>query len=246
MRPLPTALLALGLALPAAAGAATVPFIDLETGVALSGRNDVRIPGEGGTLVSLTDGDFSSAAAPYVRVRGGVQLGRHTLAAVWQPLRIEANGTPSQAIDFAGETFRAGAAVKARYRFDTYRLTYRYALVRSERVELALGATALLRDAEIALDQDGLRASKSNVGVVPLASFRFAWRFAGPVSLFADGDALAAPQGRAEDVAAGLAAQSGDFDLRLFYRVLEGGADNAEVYNFALIHQFGAGVQFRF
>ena len=52
----------------------------------------------------------------------------------------------------------------------------------------------------------------------------------------AGGDALAAPQGRAEDV---LLAPYVDLServrFRIGYRLLEGGADNDEVYNFALV-----------
>ena len=61
------------------------------------------------------------------------------------------------------------------------------------------------------------------------------------------GDALAAPQGRAEDVL--LAAQlypNEAITLRLGYRILEGGANNDEVYNFSLVHYavIGATVTF--
>ena len=62
-----------------------------------------------------------------------------------------------------------------------------------------------------------------------------------------EGDALAAPQGRAEDVFVGARC---DFDdqssIRLGYRILEGGADNDEVYNFALIQYLVGSVVVRF
>jgi hypothetical protein len=62
-----------------------------------------------------------------------------------------------------------------------------------------------------------------------------------------DGDGLAAPQGRAEDVLAVLTMQASDrIGFKLGYRILEGGADNDEVYSFALIHyaSFGALIYF--
>jgi len=56
------------------------------------------------------------------------------------------------------------------------------------------------------------------------------------------GDALAAPQGRAEDVLLALQYRPGDdLMLRLGYRILEGGADNDEVYSFTLINYLVVG-----
>ena len=62
-----------------------------------------------------------------------------------------------------------------------------------------------------------------------------------------EGDALAAPQGRAEDVLlAGTCKFSDQFLLRLGYRILEGGAGNNEVYNFTLFHYASLGVSYTF
>jgi hypothetical protein len=61
------------------------------------------------------------------------------------------------------------------------------------------------------------------------------------------GDALVGPQGRAEDVLLALI-----YDIapstKLFagYRVLEGGADNDEVYTFSLFHYAVAGMEVRY
>jgi hypothetical protein len=61
------------------------------------------------------------------------------------------------------------------------------------------------------------------------------------------GDALAAPQGRAEDILAAFYAEAAEgIRLRLGYRILEGGADNDEVYNFTLVHYLSAGLTLTF
>lgn len=238
--PIAKALLVAAVLAPSAAHAGV--FVDLEQGVAWSGYNDVRIPGDGGTRFSLHD-DLSPRATPYQRVRVGATLGeRHTLSIFYAPLRLRARGELPADVDFAGESFAAGAPVSGVYRFDSWRLTYRYALVRSDRLELALGATAKLRDAGVSL-QGARYAEKTNVGPVPLLSFRVAWRMAGPVALVLDGDALAAPQGRAEDVQLAVEARVREnVRIRGGYRVLEGGADNDEVYNFALVNFAGLGL----
>ena len=66
--------------------------LDVENGLALSGRNDVRIPGDSGSLFSLT-GDLQSNTAYFWRVRADARLGRkHVLSALAAPLQIDASG----------------------------------------------------------------------------------------------------------------------------------------------------------
>jgi hypothetical protein len=114
----------------------------------------------------------------------------------------------------------------------------------TEALEAAVGFTALVRDAGITLQGGGEFAERLNVGLVPLLSFSFRWRFAPDWSLLLDGDALAGGPGRAEDVLLALRYQlRPDLAVRLGYRVIEGGADTASVFNFALIHFVGAGLE---
>ncbi|UCC39703.1 MAG: hypothetical protein JSV96_18320 [Candidatus Aminicenantes bacterium] len=80
-----------------------------------------------------------------------------------------------------------------------------------------------------------------------MINFLIEWDFAKNISLLLAGDALAAKQGRAEDVLLALQYHlREDLTLKAGYRILEGGADVEEVYNFALIHFVVAGATFRF
>ncbi len=237
--------LALLAALPHAAIAEGLrPFLDLEAGMGWARYNDVQVPGDTGTRFSLSDGAFDSGATPILRVQAGARFGRHALFATFAPVRLQADGSTGETVLFRGQSFTAGEGATARYRFDTYRLTYRYFLVDAPRFELAVGATGLVRNAEIRLSQAGRSTAEKNVGLVPLASLRIAGNLGGPVWLALDGDALASTQGRAEDVALALELRSGELTFRAGYRLLEGGADNDEVYNFAWIHQITAGVRY--
>ena len=88
---------------------------------------------------------------------------------------------------------------------------------------------------------------KKNVGVVPLLSAHVTWSFAPPFGVVLDADALVAPQGRAEDVLVALRMKVTEaLRVHVGYRVIEGGADNDEVYNFNLLHfvAVGAGLAF--
>jgi hypothetical protein len=222
--------------------------VDLEAGPVFSGYNDVRIPGDSGTLFSLTD-DLEARIALGLRARVSKTFGdRHWVSALYAPLRVESHGTFDRDVLFAGRTFSSGTEVNALYRFDSYRLTYRYGLVRAGRFRFDLGLTAKVRDAEVSLAYAGAgppegQAKKTNTGFVPLVSFRAKWQFLPRVGLVLDGDALGVPQGRAEDVMAALQFGIGKrVEARIGYRVLEGGSDVDEVYGFALFHYAVAGV----
>ncbi len=239
---LPLAALALcaGVSWPAHAGQVEA---SLEAGVVAASRNDTRVPGNG-TPLSLVD-DLSSPASPAFRLRAGYRFGeRHLVTALYAPLQLEARGSVPRDVEFAGRTFAAGSPLYAVYRFDSYRLTYRYSFVRNEGWELAAGFTGKVRDAETSL-YGAEAARKTNTGFVPLVNVHVEWRpGGGSWGLLLDADALAAPQGRAEDVllAATWSVRPG-VALRLGYRMLEGGADNDEVYSFAWLHYAVAGVE---
>lgn len=211
--------------------------LDLEAGMAFSGYNDIRIPGAGGTLYSMSR-ELRSDPAPYNRLRVEYLFGRsHSLSVVAAWLRVNGTGSSDKDIVFMGETFPAGSALASYFRFDSYRLTYRWDALRRERLTAGFGFTAKIRDAAISLRNTDREAEKKNTGFVPIANFRLAWRASDRLTAVLDGDALAAPQGRAEDVFVGAAWRLGKrVSLKAGYRVLEGGADNDEVYTFSLFH----------
>jgi len=221
--------------------------IDVEGSWVSSGYNDVRIPGDGGTDVSLTD-DLETDPKIVGRARLGYTFSeRHTFSALYAPLTLKASGVAAEPIVFENEEFPAGTDIEASYTFNSYRLTYRYEFPSSGRFDYGLGFTAKIRDAEVVIEGGGKRATKTNVGFVPLLNFRVRARLNDALALTLEGDALAAPQGRAEDVSLALVYRASEaIDVRLGYRIVEGGADNDEVYNFTLLNyaSLGVGVNF--
>ena len=108
-------------------------------------------------------------------------------------------------------------------------------------------AMADLLDAKIALASTGLASEKANLGFVPIINFRLLWNMDSKFGILLEGDALAAPQGRAEDVQiAATYKLSDNLRVRAGYRILEGGADNDSVYNFALFHYASIGLSYTF
>jgi len=220
-------------------------LFNVESGIAYNGYNDIRIPGDTGSKFSLTD-DLKSDGTGFIRLRLDREWGgRHRLSFLAAPLRIEASGTINRDIDYNGVRFNAGEFLESRYRFDSYRVTYSYAFIKSDQIRIDLGLTAKVRDASITIQGEDSQSEKSNVGFVPLVNFAIDWSLSSKSGLIFEGDALAAPQGRAEDVLLAIYTYPLDrLQLRLGYRVLEGGADNDEVYSFALVHYLTAGLTF--
>jgi hypothetical protein len=219
---------------------------DVETGAAISGYNDVQIPGNTGTRFSLSE-ELDSEPGLFWRLRISRDLGeKHHLSLLIAPLRLESDGSVDRVVSFAGVDFPANADIKARYRFDSYRLTYRYRFYQDEKLYAGIGLTAKIRDAEISLSDVSGKASKANTGFVPLINLKLHWQFSKKLGILFQGDGLAAPQGRAEDfLLAGFYGLDEKLDLKLGYRFLEGGADNDEVYNFALVNYVVIGATWR-
>jgi hypothetical protein len=222
-------------------------FVSVEGAGLWQTRNDQRIPGVGGTLISLSDID-SGPFAVY-RAYLSYQFGeRHQIRALYAPLSATVTGQFGSTVTFMDGTFAANTTTEGLYRFNSYRLTYAYHFDSSGPWKFAFGFTGKIRDAEVRLTQGALTRSKTNVGFVPLLNFQARRDLGSSWAFTADLDGLAAPQGRAFDLALFLERDLGFAGLRAFggYRMLEGGADNDEVYNFAWLHYASLGLKAAF
>lgn len=211
---------------------------EIEGGPVWQGSNDVEIPNDGtATRFSLSD---LAGSGPYASYRFYLSYApgeRHRLRLLLAPFSIEESGISPLPIRFENREFAGGEPLRAKYRFSSYRLTYSYRLHAGERWLFDLGFTAKIRDAEVALSQNGRSASNSNVGFVPLIHVRTQVPVSTPFSIVLDADFLAAPQGRAEDISLKLRYSLSDlWYAAAGYRMLEGGADVDDVYTFAWLH----------
>lgn len=222
---------------------------DIEAGPVFATSNTIQVPNPGGTRFSLTD-SFDINEKIYYRLRLKYNLAaRHQLSALFAPLSLNAAGELEQDVVFEDSTFNTGDSVQALYKFNSYRLTYRYLLVKGNKVKLWIGFTGKIRDAEIRLESPDEEASTTDVGFVPLLNLVLDWKWTAKTGIFLEADALASPggEGRAEDVALSFYTRIGrDIRLKLGYRFVEGGADVEQVYNFAFLHYFFLGFLFDF
>ncbi len=221
--------------------------IRLESGGVWFSRNDVRIPGDDGTKFDMLD-LTGRGPDPYIRFYATYDFNdRHALRVTLAPLEVDGTGRLSEDVTFKGEVFTADTPTKGKYKFNTYRLTYRWSFYDSKRWRLGIGAAVLVRDADISLEQGDKRQSKDDLGLVPLLHLYGEYRLNDQASVILDVEGAWSPMGRAVDAA--LTAQH-VFDSGWYvaagYRMLEGGADNDEVYTFAWLHYAHATIGYRF
>jgi hypothetical protein len=207
-------------------------------------RNDVQIPNnETGTRFSLVD-VLGNGPFPAARLYLTWNVSRrHGLRALLAPLSVTGTGNLDQPVEFAGASYTPDTPVEATYRFNSWRLTYRYMFYDGRRFRWWIGFTAKIRDAEIKLQQGDISSNKTDVGFVPLLHISGLYRFNEQWSVILDADALAGGPGRAEDASIKVGYDINDrWAVRVGYRTVEGGADVEEVYNFAWLHYVVASV----
>jgi len=226
---------------------ATRVAVELETGPLWLTRNDVRIPPDTGTDFSLLD---LTGRGPdvFFRAQASVQIAkRHGLRLLFAPVQTSGTGTFTAPVRFVDETFLPSVPTQGTFKFNTYRVTYRYTLHEGKDWRVQIGGAALIRDAKIELQQGGLAAQYTDLGFVPLAYVSAVRRLSERASLVFDLEGLGSPQGRALDGIAKLdLSVTPKWSLGLGYRTLEGGADVSSVYTFAWLHYGVVSVGYRF
>ena len=234
-------------AVPATEAAPPSPALTVELGAAWQLRNTAQVSNEPPNTRFKIDDLTGDGPFPAGRVVLDWPLNdKHRLRFLIAPLGIDESGTASQSIVFRDTTFAPGP-IDVKYRFDSYRASYRYVFYERDRWTWSGGGTLHIRDAEISLKQGALTRTKKNTGVVPLLALEGQWRFApGWYGLF-DFEGLAAPQGRAIDAALKLGYDATpNITIAGGYRVLDGGADNDELYTFARFDSAVLGLTWRF
>ncbi len=221
--------------------------LEVEGGAVWFTKNDVRIPGDTGTTFDMLDLTGEGPDA-YFRLYATYEFNeRHALRLNLAPLEVDGTGTFSEEVLFDGETFAAGVPTKGTFKFNTYRLTYRWVFHRSQRWIWGLGGAVLVRDAKIQLQQGALKQADEDLGFVPLLHLYGAYLFNDRASAILDVEGAGASQGRAIDAALKLSYEwPSGWHASAGYRTLEGGADNDSVYTFAWLHYALLSVGYRF
>jgi hypothetical protein len=234
-------------AAPAAESVPPSPALTVELGAAWQLRNTAQVSNEPPNTRFQIDDLTGDGPFPTGRLVLDWPLGeKHRLRFLIATLGIDETGTTSSPIVFKDTTFAPGP-IDVKYRFDSYRASYRYVFYERERWTWSGGGTLNIRDAEIRLQQGALTRVEKNTGVVPLLALEGEWRFAPGWHGLLDFEGLAAPQGRAIDAALKLGYDvTPNVTVAGGYRILDGGADNDELYTFARFDSAVLGLTWRF
>jgi hypothetical protein len=221
-------------------------FVNIESGVLFTGSNNIR-NGNNGTLFSLKN-DFSTPASPFFRLRAGFLLNdKHHFSILYAPLKIEVNGTIDRDILFDGKNFIANLPLETIYKFNSYRLTYNRRIISNNKFKFGLGFSAKIRDAGTSLKNKELLSENFSIGFVPLVNVLANWDISQKVGVEFFGEGIVASKGRAIDLSL-----SGKYNFtknlqgNIGYRLLEGGADGTNRYNFIQLHFAFASLNFSF
>jgi hypothetical protein len=216
--------------------------LDVESGMATVRYSDIQIPKSTGTLISFSE-ELETDPTFFIRGRFTYYFNKgNMLSILVAPLTLKAAGNVDREVIFEGESFAPNATLNTVYKFNSYRLTYEHFWFVGEKIRFGLGITAKVRDAAISIADSVKVSEKTDLGFVPLIKFSFVWNLVDPLALVLDGDALGAPEGRAEDIALSLRGDINDrLSLNLGYRVLEGGSDVEEVYSFTWVNYIFGG-----
>lgn len=220
-------------------------FVRAESGIVFPSYNDVAIPGNTGTKFSLKD-DLKVNPRPFFRLNLIYESKKHHINLLYAPLSFNSEGQFNEAISFQDYIFPANTELEGFYKFNSYRLTYRYKFVTTDKLEFGFGISGKIRDAEIKLSDNTHNESKTDLGFVPLFSMHIHYFVNENFKINLEGEALGAKQGRAEDFILSLNYKINE-NIHTFigYRVLEGGSDGSSVYTFAWFNYYTLGINIK-
>ena len=211
-------------------------FVNLESGAFFTNINDIRY-GSNGTLFSLKN-DFQTPVSPFLRLRIGFLTDeKNHFSMLYAPLKIVETGTLANDILFDGNNFKANMPIEAVYMFNSYRFTYNRRIISKDNFNFGLGLSAKIRDAGVSLKNSELFKENFNVGFAPLINLIANWDISQKMGVNFFGEGIAASKGRAIDISlSGRYTFSESLQGNFGYRLLEGGANGTDRYNFIQLH----------
>ena len=221
-------------------------FVNFESGALFTDINNIR-NGNQGTLFSLKN-DFQTPVSPFLRLRVGYLLnGKNHFSFLYAPLKIVQIGTIEKDILFDGKNFKANLPIEIIYKFNSYRFTYNRRIISKENFNFGLGLSAKIRDAGISLKNIEFLCENFSIGFVPLINLLANWDISEKMGIDFFGEFIAASKGRAIDLSlSGRYSFSKNLQGNIGYRLLEGGANGTNRYNFIQLHFIFAGLNYSF
>jgi len=132
--------------------------------------------GESGSRIDYVNEGGQDNLFAVARISGELQVGRHTVILLYQPLNLVTQANARRDLTVDGLTFPEGTPIRFRYGFPFYRASWLYDLAPRDDLALELGLSLQIRNATISFQSlDGeLFRSNRNIGPVPILKGR--WR----------------------------------------------------------------------
>ena len=221
-------------------------FINLESGPFFTVINDIR-NGNKGTLFSLKK-DFNTTTSPFYRLRAGYVLNENNhFSFLYAPLKIIASETLEKDILFDGKNYKANILIEAVYKFNSYRFTYNRRVINKVNFKFGLGLSAKIRDAGVSLKNTEHLSENFSIGFVPLINLMANWDISQQMGVDFFGEGLAASKGRAIHLSlSGRYSFTKNLQGNIGYRLLEGGANGTNRYNYIQLHFIFASINYSF
>ena len=221
-------------------------FVNLESGAFFTEINDIR-NGNNGTLFSLKN-DFQTPVSPFWRLRAGyLANGKNHFSFLYAPLKIVETGTIEKDLLFDGKNFKANLPIEAVYKFNSYRFTYNRIIISKDHFKFGLGLSAKIRDAGVSLKNRELVSENFSIGFAPLINLLANWDISQKMGVDFFGEGIAASKGRAIDLSlSGRYSFTKNLQGNIGYRLLEGGANGTNRYNFIQLHSIFASLNYSF
>ncbi len=222
------------------------PFVNLESGAFFTGINDIR-NGYNGTIFSLKN-DFQTPISPFLRLRVGyLSNGKYHFSFLYAPLKILETGTIEKDILFDGKNFKANIPIEAVYKFNSYRFTYNRRIISKDNFKFGLGLSVKIRDAGVSLKNKDFLSENFSIGFAPLINLLAIWDISQKLGVDFFGEGIAASKGRAIDLSlSGRYSFTKNLQGNIGYRLLEGGANGTNRYNFIQLHFIFARLNYSF
>ena len=221
-------------------------FVNLESGALFTNINDIR-KGNNGTLLSLKN-DFQTPVSPFLRLRAGyLSNGKNHFSFLYAPLKIVETGTIEKDVLFGGKNFKANIPIEVVYKFNSYRFTYNRRIIIKDNFKFGIGLSAKIRDAGVSLKNRELLSEDFSVGFAPLINLIANWDISQKIGIDFFGEGIAASKGRAIDFSlSGRYSFTKNLQGNIGYRLLEGGANGTNQYNFIQLHFIFASLNYTF
>jgi hypothetical protein len=194
----------------------------------------------------LALGTTGHASQPAGRVGLGLQLApRHELRLLYVAFEVDEMGTSPHPVFFQQRAYAVGPPIEPVYRFDSYRLGWRYTMLENAQWTWKLGATTRVRSAEMSFRPGDVMESRRDTARLPLLTVHGEYRFAPRWRGILDFEGLAGG-GRAMDLGLRVSYDmTQSWAIGAGYRLLDPGVENANFYNFARFNSLGINARYR-